>query len=335
MRHDAARCGRWVAATASSRCTPSPRRPPSPTRYGPSPPGSLSAEDFQQIFATSKVYCPRGDNPGFLALHNTQQPVIPMFTTLKELRPYAGKESKYFVITGAEVIDLLPDRLRLRPRHGGRSPDGLRRQGGRADGRLRDAADVRLGVPRPCVADLRSSVRLSACAASGAGPRLSVTPQPSRVSAPRRLSVRRGGPGMPHALQDVHHSTKFMPEDSPGGGSHARSDRREPADPAQGGRVGRRRGPPRARRHHRAERIRGRGLPGPPRVRRDQLPAPRPVHHDGPDGRGGVRAGRAQGHPLAPAPRLRDRHVHHRRHLRSTRTPTAAAAPSATATPSG
>ncbi|EST26184.1 hypothetical protein M877_19795 [Streptomyces niveus NCIMB 11891] len=70
--------------------------------------GSLSAEDFQQIFATSKVYCPRGDNPGFLALHNTQQPVIPMFSTLKELRRYAGKESKYFVITGAEVIDLLP-----------------------------------------------------------------------------------------------------------------------------------------------------------------------------------------------------------------------------------
>src|SRR6478735_92174 len=70
--------------------------------------GTLAAEDFQQIFATSKVYCPRGDNPGFLALHNTQQPVIPMFSTLKELRRYAGKESKYFVITGAEVIDLLP-----------------------------------------------------------------------------------------------------------------------------------------------------------------------------------------------------------------------------------
>ena len=84
------------------------RRPRSPTRCAPSPPGQLAAEDFQQIFATSKVYCPRGDNPGFLALHNTQQPVIPMFTSLKELRRYAGKESKYFVITGAEVIDLLP-----------------------------------------------------------------------------------------------------------------------------------------------------------------------------------------------------------------------------------
>ncbi|CAL9503230.1 SseB family protein [Streptomyces albus] len=70
--------------------------------------GSMSAEDFQGIFSTSKVYCPRGDTPGFLALHNTQQPVIPMFSTLKELRAYAGRESKYFVITGAEVLDLLP-----------------------------------------------------------------------------------------------------------------------------------------------------------------------------------------------------------------------------------
>lgn len=70
--------------------------------------GSMGPEDFQSVFSTSKVYCPRGDSPGFLALHNTQQPVIPMFTTLKELRRYAGKESKYFVITGAEVLDLLP-----------------------------------------------------------------------------------------------------------------------------------------------------------------------------------------------------------------------------------
>ena len=62
--------------------------------------------------------------------------------------------------------------------------------------------------------------------------------------------------------------------------------------------------------------LRGRGVPGAPRVRRHRPPAPRPVHHDGPDGRGGVRARRGQGHPLAPAPRLRDRHLHHRRRLR-------------------
>ncbi|WP_030543593.1 SseB family protein [Streptomyces albus] len=70
--------------------------------------GSMSAEDFQHIFSTSKIYCPRGEGPGFLALHSTQQPVIPLFTSLKELRGYAGKESKYFTLTGAEVLDLLP-----------------------------------------------------------------------------------------------------------------------------------------------------------------------------------------------------------------------------------
>ncbi|MBA0052756.1 SseB family protein [Streptomyces sp. AJS327] len=70
--------------------------------------GTMTAEDFQGVFSTAKVYCPRGETPGFLALHNTQQPVIPMFSTLKELRGYAGKESRYFVITGAEVLDLLP-----------------------------------------------------------------------------------------------------------------------------------------------------------------------------------------------------------------------------------
>ncbi|WP_425470096.1 SseB family protein [Streptomyces tateyamensis] len=70
--------------------------------------GSMPVEDFQAIFITSKVHCPRGDRPGFLALHNTPTPVIPMFSSLKELRRYAGKESKYFTVSGAEVLDLLP-----------------------------------------------------------------------------------------------------------------------------------------------------------------------------------------------------------------------------------
>jgi hypothetical protein len=103
----------------SSMPGPGGYQEPAPAYPEPSPPsladavrafttGSMSAEDFQAIFATSKIYCPRGENPGFLALHDTQQPVIPMFSSLKELRRYAGKESKYFVITGAEVLDLLP-----------------------------------------------------------------------------------------------------------------------------------------------------------------------------------------------------------------------------------
>ncbi len=70
--------------------------------------GSMPVEDFQAIFITSKVHCPRGERPGFLALHNTPTPVIPMFSSLKELRRYAGKESKHFTVSGAEVLDLLP-----------------------------------------------------------------------------------------------------------------------------------------------------------------------------------------------------------------------------------
>ncbi|MFE6504300.1 SseB family protein [Kitasatospora sp. NPDC058063] len=95
-------------------------QPPQQSLYPePSPPsladavrafttGSMAVEDFQAIFITSKVHCPRGDRPGFLALHNTPTPVIPMFSSLKELRRYAGKESKHFTVTGAEVLDLLP-----------------------------------------------------------------------------------------------------------------------------------------------------------------------------------------------------------------------------------
>jgi hypothetical protein len=69
--------------------------------------GMMSAEDFQAVFLVSKVYCPRGERPGFLALHETPEPVIPMFTSLDELRAYAG-DSRWFSVTGAEVLDLLP-----------------------------------------------------------------------------------------------------------------------------------------------------------------------------------------------------------------------------------
>ena len=79
----------------------------------------------------------------------------------------------------------------------------------------------------------------------------------------------------------------------------------------------RRRGPTGGVRHHCPAGPRGRGLPRPSRVRR-RRPAPaRPVRAHGPDGRRRVRAGRAQGHALAPAPRLRDGHVHDRWHLRA------------------
>ena len=70
--------------------------------------GAISPEDFHAVFTTCKVFCPRGDRPGFLALHDTPQPVIPMFSSLVELRRYSGEQSRFFTVTGAEVLDLLP-----------------------------------------------------------------------------------------------------------------------------------------------------------------------------------------------------------------------------------
>ena len=55
-------------------------------------------------------------------------------------------------------------------------------------------------------------------------------------------------------------------------------------------------------RHHRAAGLRGRGLPGPARLRRRRPGRPRPVHPHGPDGRGRLRPGRAAGHRLASPP---------------------------------
>src|SRR6478735_12603658 len=66
---------------------------------------SMSAEDFQAIFASSRIYCPRGERPGFLALHDTQQPVIPMFSSIEELERYSGEKARHFSVTGAEVLD--------------------------------------------------------------------------------------------------------------------------------------------------------------------------------------------------------------------------------------
>ena len=61
----------------------------------------------------------------------------------------------------------------------------------------------------------------------------------------------------------------------------------------------------------------GEGFPCRPRVRRGEQRRARPVRAHGPDGRGGVPARRAAGHRLAPAPRLRDGHLHDRRPLRA------------------
>ena len=72
-------------------------------------------------------------------------------------------------------------------------------------------------------------------------------------------------------------------------------------------------------RHERPARVRGRRLPGAPGIRWGGPGGARPVHPPRPDGRGRVRAGRAEGHPMASPPRIRDSHLHDRRCLRARR----------------
>ena len=73
------------------------------------------------------------------------------------------------------------------------------------------------------------------------------------------------------------------------------------------------------------QRLRRGGVPGPSRLRRRRARGPRPVRPPRPDGRGRVRPRRGEGHAVAPASRLRDRHLHDRRRSSSTATRTAAA----------
>ncbi|MGH3343969.1 MAG: SseB family protein [Carbonactinosporaceae bacterium] len=71
--------------------------------------GMMSGEEFQQIFLNSTVYCQRGDRPGFLTLSDAPHPIIPMFSSLEELKEYAGGEPRHFSGTGLEMLDLLPN----------------------------------------------------------------------------------------------------------------------------------------------------------------------------------------------------------------------------------
>jgi len=70
--------------------------------------GPRSTPSWPRPGSVSKIFCPRGERPGFLALHDTPQPVIPMFSSIEELERYSGEKARNFTVTGAEVLDLLP-----------------------------------------------------------------------------------------------------------------------------------------------------------------------------------------------------------------------------------
>jgi len=90
------------------------RRPPTPAvaavavdACGPSPPGPMAAEYSRPSLTHLPVVCPRGENPGFLALHGHPAAVTD-FQHAEGAAALPGKESKVLRDHRAEVLALLP-----------------------------------------------------------------------------------------------------------------------------------------------------------------------------------------------------------------------------------
>ncbi len=76
----------------------------------------LAAETYEEqgdprelfdAFLQARVYCQRPEQPGFIAVGEPPDAVIPVFSSLAELGAFAG-ETDYFSTTGRDVLDLLP-----------------------------------------------------------------------------------------------------------------------------------------------------------------------------------------------------------------------------------
>ena len=146
-------------------------------------------------------------------------------------------------------------------------------------------------------------------------------PSGSPGAAPYTVWTRPRGASAPASgarLSSEGHTAGTPSGHDQNGPGHARCHRRGSALPAPRCRAGHRgHRSPGPIRDDRAAGLRGRGLPRAPRLRRRRPRRPRPVYPPRPDGRGRVRARRAEGHAVAPAPRLRDCDLHDRRRVRA------------------
>jgi len=70
--------------------------------------GELDPRALHAAFCAAHVFCQAGDTPGFLAIEDDGDRVVPVFTSLVELARSAG-QSAWFSTIGQEVLDLLPD----------------------------------------------------------------------------------------------------------------------------------------------------------------------------------------------------------------------------------
>lgn len=67
--------------------------------------------DARELFAAflrARVYCQRPEQPGFTAVGEPGDGMIPVFSSLAELGAFAG-ETDYFSTTGRDLLAQLPD----------------------------------------------------------------------------------------------------------------------------------------------------------------------------------------------------------------------------------
>jgi len=70
--------------------------------------GELDPHALHTAFCGAHVFCQAGDTPGFLAVEEDGDRVVPVFTSLVELARFAG-QTAWFSTIGQELLDLLPD----------------------------------------------------------------------------------------------------------------------------------------------------------------------------------------------------------------------------------
>ena len=70
--------------------------------------GVVGPADLHAAFVGATVYCQRGPAPGFRALGSPGAGVVPVFTSPEQVALGLGTVA-WFSLTGAELLDLLPD----------------------------------------------------------------------------------------------------------------------------------------------------------------------------------------------------------------------------------
>lgn len=70
--------------------------------------GELPPEAFSEVFLSSEIFCQRPERPGFLALGEPPDGLIPVFSAPAQLAAFTGGACDWFSTTGADLLSLVP-----------------------------------------------------------------------------------------------------------------------------------------------------------------------------------------------------------------------------------